>query len=165
MDWPIQNNPTNPLATPVFDGWGWDPYWTKQDWLAWHNSLKTEFGQPAANDKFVNAWLSRDGFFEAFGDVRGDWVSLDTAFRDYLKAHNTSAGINMLDAIAGGNPITAVMGGASDLGSAGLNIVSNSTDVAETLTKSLKYILPLLLILAIVAAVVILWPKIKQVIN
>jgi hypothetical protein len=163
MNWPLENSPNNPLATPVFDTWGWSPYWSKQDWLTWHNTLKSEFGQPIANDKWVNAWLSRSGFFEAFGDVRGDWVTFDSAFRQYLSSHNTSAGINMLAAIVGGNPITSVMGGATDVVSSAGETLTNLTDAAQSTTKTVKYILPALLILAVVAAAVILWPKLKAI--
>ena len=42
--WSTANDPSNPEATPDYDGWGPDSWWTAQDWLTWHRSLKSKYG-------------------------------------------------------------------------------------------------------------------------
>jgi hypothetical protein len=80
--WKPENSPTNPDATPDYDGIGWDSWWTAQDWLTWHRTLKARFGLDEANSRFINAWQK-----QTFGSSPLDARSFDTSFRDYAKAN------------------------------------------------------------------------------
>lgn len=148
------HDPSNPLATPLFDEWGWGEYWDMNDWLAWHTALKEAYGQPAGNDAWVNAWNSRSGFFRTFGDVRGDWVAFNTTFRNHLQNHKTSTGITMLEAIQ--NPVGAIMGtGTETVGSVGESLGNVGTTLTNT-TKTISWLLPVALVAAIAVAVFLL---------
>jgi hypothetical protein len=80
--WPAANDPTNADSKPDYDGWGPDSWWTSNDWMTWHRSLKARFGLDDANVRFVNAW-QQQGALSAPLDAR----SFDTNFRDYAKAN------------------------------------------------------------------------------
>jgi len=150
----MNHNPTDPNSTPLFDEWGWGDYWSMQDWLTWHGALKQAFGQPLGNDKFVNAWNSRSGFVEAFGDSRADWLAFNTPFRDHLKNHQTSAGISMLEALEGGNIIAIVTGTGSDIVSGAGEVIGNVGGAAANTSKTLRWLLPAILITAAILAAV-----------
>jgi hypothetical protein len=124
--WPAANDPTNADSKPDYDGWGPDSWWTANDWMTWHRSLKARFGLDDANVKFVNAW-EKQGALSAPLDAR----SFNTAFRDYAKANG------FFDALYYGlgalvKPIGAVTDVVSGV-SAGISSVSTLT----------KYILPI----------------------
>lgn len=80
--WPAANDPTNADSKPDYDGWGPDSWWTSNDWMTWHRSLKARYGLDDANVRFVNAW-QQQGALSAPLDAR----SFDTNFRDYAKAN------------------------------------------------------------------------------
>ena len=80
--WPAANDPTNADSKPDYDGWGPDSWWTSNDWLTWHRSLKARFGLDDANTRFINAWQQ-----QGIGASPLDARSFDTTFRDYAKAN------------------------------------------------------------------------------
>ena len=85
---PPANDPTNPNSSPDYDGWGPDSWWTAQDWLTWHRSLKARFGLEEANARFINAWQK-----QGIGASPLDARSFDTSFRDYAKANGFYDGL------------------------------------------------------------------------
>lgn len=124
--WPAANDPTNADSKPDYDGWGPDSWWTANDWLTWHRSLKARYGLDDANVRFVNAW-EQQGALSAPLDAR----SFNTAFRDYAKANG------FLDALYYGvgalvKPIGAVTDVVSD--------VSQGISATATFTK---YLIPI----------------------
>lgn len=168
MNWPIEHNPNNANATPVFDDWGWGDYWSMNDWLTWHNALVVAYGEPIANDFFVNTWLSENSWLNEFGDERATWLDFNTSFRDYLRNHQTSTGLSMLDALTSGNIISMVVGfaadtvsGAGSVVTGALDTAAGATDATTGATKTLKWLLPALLIVAAIGLVIYANKKFK----
>lgn len=144
------HNPYDPTATPNFDEWGPDDYWSKADWLTWHNTLKNEFGTPMGNDVWVSAWNSRTGVFTTLGDVRANWLGADLAFRNYLDDHKISSGVTMLEAVT--DPLSDASAAVAGIfGSAGQSLGNIGTTVTRT-TKTLSWLLPLAAVAAVVIA-------------
>lgn len=52
------SNPSDPNATPSYDGWGPDfmGYWSLTDWMTWHQALVAADGPMQANQIFATAW-------------------------------------------------------------------------------------------------------------
>jgi hypothetical protein len=159
------HNPNDPYALPDFDEWGWDDYWSQQDWRTWYVALANEFGKPEAGDRFVQAWNSRTGFFESFGDVRADWVALDTEFREWAENEPTSAGMNVLEAIQKSVILGDIFGEGSEIVTGTVNnasdAVNNATGAAVNTTKTLKWLLPVLMVLAGAMILYIIYSKSK----
>ena len=150
-------NPYDPLAVPDFDGWGLDSYWDSNDWMVWHIALIEEYGEPVANDMWVDSWNSVSGF-DAIGDVRYDWIAFDASFREHLKNHKTSTDRTMLDAVQ--NPLGSLMGGATDgVSTVGQTIEGLSAGLTNT-AKTLSWALPMVAIVAGIVLVYILSKKI-----
>ena len=88
MSWTRENDPTNPNATPVFDGWGWAEYWSANDWLTWHRAMKSALGLDIANARFLTEW-NKQGFAAAPLNAR----TFDAAFREYARANGFLSGL------------------------------------------------------------------------
>jgi hypothetical protein len=117
--WPTENDPTNPSATPVYDGIGWADYWSAADWITWHRAMKLVWGVNTANRNFVNAW-DQDSFFNS---APLSARSFDSSFREYAKANG------FLDALYGGG--VGVL--AKPLG-----VVSDAADAVSDLGAGVK---------------------------
>jgi hypothetical protein len=123
---PPANSPTNPDATPDYDGWGPDSWWTAQDWLTWHRSLKAKYGPDVANQKFINAWQK-----QGIGASPLDARSFDTSFRDYAKANG------FFDALYyGAGSLTRPIGTATD-------VVAGVTEGISSTASLTKYLIPI----------------------
>ena len=123
---PPANNPTNPDATPDYDNWGPDSWWTAQDWLTWHRSLKAKYGLDEANARFINAW-QKQGLFSAPLDAR----SFDTSFRDYAKANG------FFDALYyGAGSLVRPIGTVTD-------VVAGVTEGISSTASLTKYLIPI----------------------
>lgn len=123
--WPPVNNPTNPDATPDYDNWGPDTWWTSNDWLTWHGSLKAKYGLDEANRRFINAWQQ-----QGIGASPLDARSFDTRFRDYAKANG------FFDALYYGlGSLAKPIGTTTD-------IVSGVTSGVSTVANLSKYLIP-----------------------
>jgi len=153
------HNPTDPYATPDFDDWGWDSYWGQPEWITWHAALVKEFGQPQANDKFVNTWNAQTNFFVDFGDVRGDWITLDAPFREWLAGYTTSNGQTMLTALENTTFLGKPMGTGTDIVDNLLDGAGSLGNGVENTLKTLGWILPALLIVALIGAGFIIYKK------
>ena len=131
--WKPENDPTKPTSTPDYDGWFWDSYWTPQDWITWHKSLKAQYGLEEANSRFIIAW-EKQGAFSAPLDAR----SFNVTFQNYAKANGFYDGLYYgLGALV--KPIgavTSVVSGASD-------VVSGASEGLSNFGSLTKYILPI----------------------
>lgn len=142
----MNNNPKDPEATPDFDEWGWDSYWSADDWLTWLRALKDKYGRGVAADKFAEAWNGRTGWFESFGDVRAGWLVTNTSFRQAVGKYELTNGVNLLDSIQNTSPGSGLMGGAADVVDAVGGGLTNTAAGVNNTTKTLKYLIPILLI-------------------
>ena len=123
--WPEANNPTNPNATPDYDDWGPDSWWTAQDWLTWHRTLKAKYGLDEANARFVAAW-QKQGMLSSPLDAR----SFDSSFREYAKANG------FLDALYYGlGAVAKPIGTTTD-------VVTGVTQGISTAATLSKYLIP-----------------------
>lgn len=155
------HNPMDPNATPDFDEWGWDTYWSRADWLTWLNALNEAYGSQAAAQKFYTAWASRSGFIETFGDVRGDWIAFDTSFRAALAEFTLPGGANLLDAIEGTVVLGEVMGGGSEaINEVGGAIGSAGTGI-KNLGDTLRWVLPAALVVVVIIGAIYLLKPLK----
>lgn len=148
------------LSEPVFDEWGWAPYWKQQEWLFYLNALQYQYGSTEGADRWYRKWASR-GFWETLGDERGDWVAFSTPFRQALAEHELSTGINLLAAVQDGVPLSGLMGNASDTvnaaGDALGNIGGSTRNLSETLeniTGLTRWFIPVLIM---AVAIVLIW--------
>jgi hypothetical protein len=123
--WPAANDPTNADSKPDYDGWGPDSWWTANDWMTWHRSLKARFGLDDANVRFVNAW-QQQGALSAPLDAR----SFDTNFRDYAKANG------FFDALYYGLGALAKPIGATT------DVITGVTQGVSTVANLAKYVIP-----------------------
>ena len=150
----INTNPSDPTATPDFDEWGFDSYWNADDWLTWLVALRDEYGRQIAADKFAAAWNGRTGWLESFGDVRAGWLVTNTAFRKELAKYELSNGINLLDSVQNSSPGSGLLGGAGDVVDAAGGGLTNVAGSVNSTTKTLKYLLPIVLIAITIMALV-----------
>ena len=123
--WPAANNPTNADSKPDYDGWGPDSWWTANDWMTWHRSLKARYGLDDANVRFVNAW-QQQGALSAPLDAR----SFDTNFRDYAKANG------FFDALYYGLGALAKPIGATT------DVITGVTQGVSTVANLAKFVIP-----------------------
>src|SRR5437868_2877115 len=101
-------SPTNAESWPDDDGWGFDQYWTKQDWVTWHVAMKTKWGQTVANQKWKTAWDSVGHTGVEKLPITG--YAYDNGFITYFKTQ----GIDIT------NPVSAVLSTAQNLLNTGL---------------------------------------------
>ena len=86
--WPAENDPARATSTPDLDNWGWDSWWTPQDWLQWHRALKQAYGQDEANRRFIIAWQE-----QGIGASPLNARSFDSGFREYARANGFLDGL------------------------------------------------------------------------
>jgi hypothetical protein len=119
--WPAENDPTRPTSKPDFDSWGFDSWWTAQDWLTWHRALKASYGLDEANRIFVTAW-QQQGFLASPLDAR----SFDTSFREYARANG------FLDALYYGlGSLVRPIGTVTDIGTAVTDGISTVASISR----------------------------------
>jgi len=132
--WPWENNPLNPDAAPVLDGWGWDNYWNCAEWIQWHRAMKATYGQQTANERLTLAWESQDWTAHNYS-----WCKYDSSFYDYIKANFPDETANVFAAIW----------------HSGTNVV----DTVANATDTVKKLAPLLIIFLLILAAMVLYRK------
>ncbi len=150
-------------SEPDYDEWGKDTYWKTSDWIYWLSLLEQQYGKTQAAQIFYQAW-TKPSFFDAFGDVRGDWLSFDTGFRASMRNYTLPNGVNLLSVLEGGSWGSGLFGGVSDVINVGVGGgLSDASSAVSNTTKTLKWLLPVLLVLLLVgvAYFLILKPKFK----
>lgn len=113
-------------SVPDYDDWGWDNYWTCNDWVEWHKALKKKFGKEKADSVWISAWDKQDMF-----EHNMNWCKYDSGFAHYMSSENLPVGHLLSDVIVG----------AGDVG-------GNLIDAAAGTSKVLKIIIPVAIVLA-----------------
>lgn len=136
-------------SVPDLDEWGLDDYWSCSDWINWHKAVAQAYGVQAANEKFLSEWNK-----QSFGAHALDCRSFNSAFREYTKS------VGLHDALYDGaliakplgltaDTLTTVTNTASDVVQGAGSAVSGLAGGIGDFGKSLKYLIPIVLIVAI----------------
>jgi hypothetical protein len=139
-------------SIPDLDSWGWDDYWSAQDWIKWHKELKKKYGLSDANYRFIDAYGS-GSFMEGLGAARFSYRTTDREFIRYAKENGFyNALFGGLAGLSAKVVSTAYSAGHSIVETGG-NIVESGTgalqNAGQTVSNTvsvLKWIVPLLLI-------------------
>jgi len=90
-------------VAPDYDQWGSDSSWSCNDWILWHQFLKSKFGKAKANFIWDYAF-SKSGALSSNLDCR----TFNSSFRDYVKA-------NGLNPFANAGIFTPILEGAGTI--------------------------------------------------
>lgn len=127
-------------SLPVYDGWGWDDYWSAGDWMDWHKKMEKAFGIDEANRRFINAYQNA-----GTGAASFDWRTFNSDFKKYAKDNN------FYDALFDGI--------------AGLIVkpISTGTSVINSITGGdwLKHVKYIVIVIVVLALIVIYFKYIK----
>lgn len=141
--------PITASATPDYDEWGMDSYWSSDDWLTWHRALVKEHGRNKANEIFVLAWKD-----QGFGSSPLDALTFDSAFIEYTKNMGLNSALwsgSPADIIL--KPATAVIQGTTKVTTKAVNtavdVVEDVTDTVENTTKTMKWLVPALIVVGV----------------
>ena len=107
--------PTDPNASPDYDTWGWDSWWTYQNWMTWFESMEKRYGVDIARRNWEQAWQKQEPFSGPL-DAR-----LNSDFRQWAALKNIElywgAGVIAKPVGAAVDAVTGVSSGISALGS------------------------------------------------
>ena len=98
-------------TVPDYDEWGYDTYWSCDDWITWHQRLVEHFGEATATDIWNYAFAQSTNLSSNL-----DCNSLNATFRAYVKAHNLKPNNDL---------VTQAVGTAVDVTSGVLDTTSN----------------------------------------
>lgn len=137
------HDPSSAAAMPDFDDWGWDDYWSADDWIEWHAAMKQEYGLRDANQTFLAYWHE-----QGFGSATRDARTFDASFREYARANG------FLDDLFDGGVgvLSQPLGWATDILGGGTNVAGNlpgAINAAGNALGAVSLIWPLLLVGAI----------------
>lgn len=111
------HNPTDPMSSPDFDGWGPDSWWSVADWQRWFDALKNRFGDREAVLRWNEAW-AQQGLGAGPLDAR-----LNPDFRAWADANGLSLywGLGQIAAPLGATAevVSGVSKGVTTVGRAG----------------------------------------------
>jgi hypothetical protein len=68
---------------PDYDEWGWDTFWSCDDWITWHKKLAEHFGEATATEIWNYAFNKTTNLSSNL-----DCNTFNTTFRAYVKTHN-----------------------------------------------------------------------------
>lgn len=144
-------------SKPLYDTFGWADYWQCADWINWHKALVAKYGVDSANKTWADAWLDgvstagggrgvAPGSNAVFDSVPLDCRTFNSGFRDYIKKYKA-----LNDAVYSGigGTIVKPIGAAVDIVGNASNAVSNAGSTAENVTKTLKVVVPVVIVLAV----------------
>lgn len=120
-------------SIPARDTWGWAPYWSCTQYRQWHELNVNAYGAQTANQKFIDAWSQLDAF-----DSNFNWCKYDSDFANYFESY----GIDV------GHILSHAINSAGDVVDAAGNVV----DSANNTTNVLKWLLPMVVIIAAIIA-------------
>ena len=140
-------------SEPILDKWGWDFYWSLNDWLVWHREMKKKYGNEKANRIFISWWDK-----QTFGASPLEHFAYDTNFTDYTDKEKLSDAIWSHPA-APPRIIRASVNIVKSVGGTAENLVG----AAENVAKTIKIIIPIFLISTLVIGSVILYQRLKTV--
>ncbi len=118
-------------SKPDFDEWGPDNYWSCEEWIYWHGTLKKKYGAVEANSKWLTAWDSQSA-----DEHNYNWCKYSTEFNNFLKREGIKGASNLL-----ANSIVS----ATD-------IIENTGNAARKATKTVDFLIPVIVILVIALA-------------
>jgi len=157
MAYDYKNSPSNPDAVPlyndnIFKFWNWlDNTWNCNDWQTWHKNMNRKYGIEFANDKFLTYWNDL-----ATGSFAIDCRSFDTSFRDYMKS------VGLFNSLYSGvGIISQPIGIGSDIITNAGEAISGAAKGTRKTINTLSFLLPLLLIIAVIFAIVYFSKKYK----
>lgn len=116
-------------SIPDYDEWGYDSYWSCDDWINWHKALKAKFGKTSADKTWTEAWNKQDGFESNY-----NWCKYQGVFNTYVKAENLNATWwlpNILNNVTG--------------------VAEDASDAAKNVSNVIKVIIPVVVIGAAIA--------------
>jgi hypothetical protein len=153
----------NANSVPDLDDWGWDDYWSCPEWIQWHKAMVSQYGAYQANEKFLTEWNK-----QSIGAHALDCRSFNSEFREYTKA------VGLHDALYNGallakplgittDAVTTATSAASDVVQAGGDLIQGVAQGAGSLGKSLKYVIPVLLIVALGVIGFIIYKKTQRI--
>ncbi len=132
--WALENNPTNPDATPAaFDSIldTFKTIWSADDWMTWFTALGNKYGHDKAVSMWQKAWDA-----QSFWSSNMSWAKYNSKFNQFLKDNGISGESN---AIA-----NTTVGAEKAIG--------NATGAIDFATK----IIPIIIIAAIVIGGIVL---------
>lgn len=145
-------------SRPVYDKFGWDEYWSGNDWIEWHKQLLTKYQLDRANQIWADAWLA--GVSTAGGGngtVAGSGVVFDAVpigdrttnpnFRAYLKENDFLY-----------NAVYVGIGGliAKPLG-AGIDVITGASGAVSSISNVVNYVSKALPVLLVGTGIVVLY--------
>jgi hypothetical protein len=139
-------------STPDMDDWGWDDYWSCEDWMAWHKIMKEKKGKQFADSTFLS-WWNKLGSFAATYNCR----SFNTAFRDYFRKEN------LLSALYSGiGIIAAPIGVGTDVAGAASDVIVGTAQGVGSVAKTLKYLVPILVLGGVIYGGFYIYKQLKK---
>ena len=122
-------------SSPIYDTWGWSPYWDCNDWITWHKSMVVKYGRPEANKRFLAA--SGDDNIGLFGHEK--FCAYDPVFVKYFQDQGLGDQISALGTIIGN-----LAGGAVNVS----QVAESGGAIGVNAANVIKYAFPILLTLA-----------------
>lgn len=137
--------------TPDLDDWGWDSSWSCEQWIQWHKAMKAAWGQEKANYRFIYWWDQ-----QTMGASGYDCRSFNSSFREYARENG------FLDALFSGiGVLAAPIGWTIDAAGNIADIAGNAVEAGEGVSKVLKVLLPVLVVVAVFFIVVYGYKQLK----
>lgn len=124
----LKENEIRADSIPDLDEWGYDSYWSCQDWMTWYNLQKLYFGKKNADKNFAYYWTQ-----QTVGASPFDCRTFNPTFREFLRKNNLES-IAWMDTPF--RPLLDIAGTPGD-------VVEDVTEGANTGAKILKYAIPL----------------------
>lgn len=151
------------LSKPVYDRAGIDTYWSANDWITWHKAMKSDLGLQTANETLIDAFHNPppEGFWAVLGSLEmfhhTNYRSVDQVFIKYAKENKFYSALfsGFLGTVVGKTASVTMQGTDHALDTldeaidSSFNSVSNGFSGIENLSKWLKYLLPILVLIAL----------------
>ena len=139
-------------SVPNLDDWGWDNYWSCEDWVEWHKIMKSKKGKSFADSNFLKWWEAQTSFANSF-----NCRSYNKTFRDYFRKENLLSKL-----YSGAGIIAAPIGAGTDVVVGVSEGISDVTEGIFNTAKVLKYVLPVLLIVGVGIVGYVVYKKVTK---
>jgi hypothetical protein len=136
-------------SKPLLDGWGWDDYWSVQDWQTWVQSVEKKYGKKVAKQKFETAWYKQD---ETANPKL--YIGTEKSFISYLKTIDVDI-LGPIDSLVNGT--NGLITGTGDL-AAGIGGVGSEAGEA-LVSRKVKIIITVSFIIVLTIAVYFAYKK------
>lgn len=107
---------------PDYDEWGYDDFWSCNDWITWHKKLAEHFGEETATEVWNYAFEKTTNLSSNL-----DCNALDSNFRKYVKEHGLKPNSDIITESMGtaSDVLTGALGATSSLSSGVFDTVGN----------------------------------------